>query len=83
MAADWMVRFARRGTTERRLAWSGGTAAAVVCAAALWNVQPAWHDDMALFTRCVEIFPESAMAHYRLGNILEGERRFRGSGARI
>src|SRR5208337_717908 len=33
MVADWVVRFARRGRTERRLAWCGAAAAVLVYAA--------------------------------------------------
>ena len=36
----------------------------VVYAGALWRAQPIWHDDVTLFSRCVQNFPDSP--HYRV-----------------
>jgi tetratricopeptide (TPR) repeat protein len=70
MLADWIVAAARRNAPGRRIAW--GVAAAIVAlyAFALFNVQRFWHDEVALFSRCVEMFPESALWHNRLGMAL-------------
>jgi protein O-mannosyl-transferase len=40
---------------------------------ALWHVQGYWHDDAALFGRCVEVFPGSSLCHERLGMALKSE----------
>ncbi|MFZ0888632.1 MAG: tetratricopeptide repeat protein [Candidatus Binataceae bacterium] len=63
LVADWAVQVVRRGVVTRRIACGAAAAAALVCAAALWNVQRFWHDELAYAARCVEIFPESARTH--------------------
>lgn len=50
--------------------------AALGLAAMLWHVQGYWHDDAALFGRCVEVFPGSSLCHERLGMALKGEGEF-------
>ncbi len=47
--------------------------AALGLVAMLWHVQGYWHDDAALFGRCVEVFPGSSLCHERLGMALKSE----------
>jgi protein O-mannosyl-transferase len=67
MAADWAVRFARRQVAYRTPILAAGAVMALALAAGLWIVQGFWHDEIALFTRCVREFPESMIWHNRLG----------------
>jgi len=53
--------------------------AAVVCAVALWQVQHYWHDEIALFGRCIERFPDSGFCHNRLGMALQGVGDLKGA----
>ncbi len=43
---------------------------AAVYAVSLWQVQRYWHDEIALFTRCIEVFPAQEFCHNRLGMAL-------------
>jgi tetratricopeptide (TPR) repeat protein len=47
------------------------TLAAAVYALTLWQVQHFWHDEIALFGRCIERFPDSGFCHNRLGMALQ------------
>src|SRR5579885_3690460 len=38
----------------------------------LWQVQHFWHDEITLFGRCIERFPDSGFCHNRLGMALQG-----------
>jgi tetratricopeptide (TPR) repeat protein len=71
IVADLMIRFADRSAGARRAAYVLTGAIVVTCGAALWQVQSYWHDEVALFTRCIDEFPESAIWHNRLGMALE------------
>src|SRR5579875_557436 len=44
---------------------------AVVYALVLWHVQHFWHDEIELFGRCIERFPDSGFCHNRLGMALQ------------
>ncbi|HKD66889.1 MAG TPA: tetratricopeptide repeat protein [Candidatus Binataceae bacterium] len=55
---------------ERPLAALVGLAA-LVYGLTLWQVQHFWHDEIALFGRCLERFPESGFCHNRLGMALQ------------
>jgi len=59
MLADCVIRFARG--SHSRLVIGSGTAAALTIAYAvsLWHLEPVWHDNLALFSRSVEMFPDS------------------------
>src|SRR5208282_3594276 len=71
IAADAAVRHAGRSASARRVALGVTGALALSYAAALWHVQGFWHDEVALFSRCIEEFPESAIWHNRLGMALQ------------
>ena len=53
------------------LAGVAGAAIIALYAAALWNVQRFWHDDVAYYTRLIEIDPEQNNSHYGLGQVFE------------
>ncbi|MGH7815590.1 MAG: tetratricopeptide repeat protein [Candidatus Binataceae bacterium] len=73
IAADLAIDFTRTGAAIRKYAvLIGGAAAAIAYAAILFHVEGFWHDETALFTRCVEITPESAFYRNHLGMALEG-----------
>jgi tetratricopeptide (TPR) repeat protein len=72
IVADMTIRLADTGSRSRRLVACGVVGLLIaVYAAALWRVQGFWHDEVALFTRCIEKFPESAIWHNRLGMALQ------------
>jgi tetratricopeptide (TPR) repeat protein len=65
-------------------AWTRTAGAAVGIAAAvygvtLWHVQHFWHDEIALFARCIERFPESGFCHNRLGMALQAAGNLNGA----
>jgi peroxin-5 len=43
----------------------------VVCAGILFHVESFWHDEVALFSTCVEMAPRSSLCHDRLGMALK------------
>ena len=56
------------------LAWPLTAAVGLVAAVyglTLWQVQDFWHDEIALFGRCIERFPDSGFCHNRLGMALQ------------
>ncbi len=71
MAADVATRCADRSASARHVVMGVTGALVVTYAVALWHVQSFWHDEVALFTRCIEEFPESAIWHNRLGMALQ------------
>jgi protein O-mannosyl-transferase len=62
--------------TMRTVVLAALATAALGLVAMLWHVQGYWHDDAALFGRCVEVFPGSALCHERLGMALKSEGEF-------
>ncbi len=62
----------------RPLAATVGLAAAVY-GLTLWQVQHFWHDEIALFGRCIERFPDSGFCHNRLGMALQSAGDLRGA----
>ncbi len=43
---------------------------AAIYGISLWQVQRYWHDEIELFTRCIEVFPAQEFCHNRLGMAL-------------
>ena len=70
LAADWIVGFSRRGAWAVRLAWSAAAAMMLVYGVSLWRAQGVWHDNVTLFSRCVQDFPEAQICHSQLGTVL-------------
>jgi len=70
LVADWIVRFSRRGAWSARLARSATAAMMLVCTVSLWRAQGAWHDDLSLFSRCVQDSPEAQICHSQLGTVM-------------
>jgi len=72
MLADLAIRWVDTVTPARaKLVWSAAAAMLVVYAAALWNVQRFWHDDIAYYTRLIEISPDETIWYYGLGQVFE------------
>lgn len=71
MAAQGVVAFARAKPTLTTATGVVMGLIALIYAAALWHIQHFWHDEIALFSRCIERFPESGFCHNRLGMALE------------
>ncbi len=70
LLSDWATRLADRGEAARRLVWAGASMLLVGYAGALWNVQRYYHDDAALFARCIESSPQSCTCHLDFGGAL-------------
>ncbi len=64
MVADFAVWLGRRSALAKRLVQGGAVAVVTVCAVSLWSLQRFWHDDLTLFARCIEVFPEAAFFHF-------------------
>jgi tetratricopeptide (TPR) repeat protein len=71
MAAQPVVALARSKPTFAPAAGAIVGIAALIYGATLWHVQHFWHDEIALFSRCIERFPESGFCHNRLGMALQ------------
>jgi tetratricopeptide (TPR) repeat protein len=72
LVADLVVRMVRKSIGARRWAWAAGVMAAafaviVLNAATLWRVERFWHDDLSLFSRSIQEFPQAAAWHDNLG----------------
>ncbi len=70
LLSDWATRLAHRGAVARRLVWAAASLLLVSYAGALWNVQRYYHDEAALFARCIEEFPQSLTCHTNLAIVL-------------
>jgi tetratricopeptide (TPR) repeat protein len=62
LVADLATRF-QISIFSRRAIAAAATAVTLLYVAIVWRSEPIWHDDVAMFGRCVEMFPNSA--HYR------------------
>ena len=71
MAAQAVVAVAKSNPGLAPAAGLATGLAAVIYGAALWHVQHFWHDEIALFSRCIERFPDSGFCHNRLGMALQ------------
>jgi len=72
MLADLAIRCVLALAPARaNLVWGAGAAMVALYAAALWNVQRFWHDDVAYYTRLIEIAPDENNWHYGLGQVFE------------
>ena len=68
----------------RSVGFAVGGIAAVFYGVLLWNVEGYWHDEVSLFSGCIERNPSSPLCHARLASALEqrgdldgSEREFR------
>jgi protein O-mannosyl-transferase len=77
--ADWAAGIANASALGRRAVAIGAATMLAVCAAFLWRLQPVWYDDLALFSRCIAVFPESAACHGELGTRLEAAGDYHGA----
>ena len=72
MLADLAVRLADASApVGRKIVWGGMTTLIAVYALTLWPLESVWHDNPALFTRCVASFPEAYVCHGALGLALK------------
>jgi protein O-mannosyl-transferase len=69
--ADLGAQLAAAGAQWRDLATALAVTVLGVLGVVLWHVQGYWHDEIALFGKCVEEFPESTLCHGRLGLAFE------------
>lgn len=64
----------------RRIAWNAsiGIACAIVITlgALTWNQAAVWHDSMSLWTRVLDVEPDSPIAHNNMGNLVFKQNRF-------
>jgi len=77
--ADYAVSFARRNDRLAPVVWIGATGITLLYAGTLFWVQQFWHDDLALFQRCVDVVPDAGTWHSRLGLVLEARGDYRGA----
>jgi len=67
MAADVAVTFASGDAIRKVIFGAGLAAVSVLFAVTLFSMQGYWHDDLTLFTRCVEMDPNSGFWRSQLG----------------
>lgn len=79
LLGDLAIEFAAAGKSNTRYAIAAASALAVAYAASLWRVEHYWHDEIALFGGCVEMYPASTICHGRLAMALEGAGDWRGA----
>lgn len=73
--AEAAVALVGRRRARVRAVAVGGAALLVIYAASLYGAQRFWHDEVALFSRCIESFPGAALWHNRLALALEQRGR--------
>jgi protein O-mannosyl-transferase len=78
-AADLGMTIAAIGAEARHLVTAGAVAIAAVYAFVLWHVEGYWHDEVTLFSKCIDEYPGSATCHGRLAMALERRGDFRGA----
>jgi hypothetical protein len=83
LISDAAIRMAAPGGTRTWIISGVGGTIAVACAIILWRVQPVWHDDLTMFTRCVEMFPSSARYRQALGAVLIKQEDFAGAAEQL
>lgn len=83
LMADWVTRAARCSVARRRIMTALAAAVTTFWVIILWRIQPVWHDDLTMFTRSVEMSPDSARYHQALGTILMKREDFAGGAAQL
>ncbi|HUO05723.1 MAG TPA: tetratricopeptide repeat protein [Candidatus Binataceae bacterium] len=76
IAADLVIEFSQRSDTWNHAVWAATGVVAFCFAIALFSVQKFWHDDVAMFQRCVDTVPDTELWHQRLGLALEAVNDF-------
>jgi hypothetical protein len=71
IAADWVTRFARRDAVRWRITEIVLVALFVMLIGIDWRLEPVWHDDLALFGRCITDSPNSTTYRVLLSRALE------------
>jgi Flp pilus assembly protein TadD len=69
--AELAVSFFSRVEPSGRLLAAATAIVTVVCAGILFHDESFWHDEIALFSTCVEMAPRSSLCHGRLGLALK------------
>jgi tetratricopeptide (TPR) repeat protein len=70
LAGDWAVQTAQWSAVRNRLILATATALIAVEIGVLWRAEGVWHDNVALFSRSVEMFPDSSLYHRALAQAL-------------
>ena len=70
LLADMAVQCGRNSAALRRAITVTVTALVVVYAVALWRAEAVWYDDVTMFSRCVQNFPDFGYYHEVLGDRL-------------
>jgi Flp pilus assembly protein TadD len=77
MIADLAIVLSRGSVRASRIAWGALVAIAALYSVVLWNVQSYWRDETALYSRCIEMFPQLAECHGFLGLVMYGRGELR------
>ena len=70
LIASLIFQVSGTGAWATRLAWSASAAIVLVFALSTWRAQGVWHDNVTMFSRCVQDFPEAQICHSQLGTVL-------------
>jgi len=68
IVGDLAIQFARASAIRSKAVTAIAATVTVVYTAVLWRLEPVWHDDVTLFSRCVESFPDSPFYRAALGD---------------
>ena len=70
LIADMAVQCGRNSAALRRAISVTVAALVVIYTIALWRAEAVWHDDITMFSRCAQNFPDLAHYHEVLGDML-------------
>jgi len=79
LMGDIAAGYAERGGETRNLATAVAVTVIAAYGAGAWNVEGYYHDEYALFTKCIQEDPGSTLCHGRLGMLLEGAHNYAGA----
>ncbi len=79
MLAEWAVQLAHHDPIARRLVAATAAVLLLSYAGDLWRVQHYWHDDLTLFERCIQEFPQSFSCHNSLAGALSAQGNLQGA----
>jgi len=83
LAGDLSVRLATNGARWQRVIALGLSGFVAVQLVALWRIEAVWHDNQTLFTRCLEILPDSIFYREQLAAVLRSRGDLAGTAKQL
>ncbi|MFZ0660018.1 MAG: tetratricopeptide repeat protein, partial [Candidatus Binataceae bacterium] len=79
LLGDIAAGYAARGGETRNLATAIAVTVIAVYGVATWHTEGYYHDEITLFTKCIQEDPNSTLCHGRLGMVLENQHNWAGA----